>query len=373
MKPVITRNGHIAMERGVSSFPLGPIVSLSLPSCITLLVSLQIHQLMAAQFRVTGPAQPIIVSVGEAAVLPCCLSPRMNAEDMEVRWFRSWFSPYVHLYRHRRDQYAQQMPEYQRRTWLIKDDITSGSVFLIICSVRPSDHGQYKCSFQSGSSYEEALLDLQVTAMGSGPHISADGYQDGGIQVGCRSAGWYPEPKAHWRDHRGQLLPTTFEEISMDTDGLFHTEISIIIMEESNRKVTCCVRNPLLNQEKTATVDIADHFFTRVSPTVVALAVILGILVFVIVLGGFCLWRLLCAKGALQSELEREKRTLQSKTESGKAALQSELEIEKGSTLAFFQCSGTTPERQEFSKIRARGWATMLAGCQGLCSKVCLN
>ncbi|KYO34914.1 hypothetical protein Y1Q_0022344 [Alligator mississippiensis] len=60
----------------------------------------------------------------------------------------------------------------------------------------------------------------------------------------------------------------------------------------------------------------------------VALAVILGILVFVIVLGGFCLWRLLCAKGALQSELEREKRTLQSKTESGKA-LQSELEIEK--------------------------------------------
>ncbi|XP_059571135.1 butyrophilin subfamily 3 member A2 isoform X5 [Alligator mississippiensis] len=368
------------MERGVSSFPLGPIVSLSLPSCITLLVSLQIHQLMAAQFRVTGPAQPIIVSVGEAAVLPCCLSPRMNAEDMEVRWFRSWFSPYVHLYRHRRDQYAQQMPEYQRRTWLIKDDITSGSVFLIICSVRPSDHGQYKCSFQSGSSYEEALLDLQVTAMGSGPHISADGYQDGGIQVGCRSAGWYPEPKAHWRDHRGQLLPTTFEEISMDTDGLFHTEISIIIMEESNRKVTCCVRNPLLNQEKTATVDIADHFFTRVSPTVVALAVILGILVFVIVLGGFCLWRLLCAKGALQSELEREKKrhlvgkgTLQSKTESGKAALQSELEIEKGSTLAFFQCSGTTPERQEFSKIRARGWATMLAGCQGLCSKVCLN
>ncbi|XP_059571145.1 butyrophilin subfamily 1 member A1 isoform X12 [Alligator mississippiensis] len=322
MKPVITRNGHIAMERGVSSFPLGPIVSLSLPSCITLLVSLQIHQLMAAQFRVTGPAQPIIVSVGEAAVLPCCLSPRMNAEDMEVRWFRSWFSPYVHLYRHRRDQYAQQMPEYQRRTWLIKDDITSGSVFLIICSVRPSDHGQYKCSFQSGSSYEEALLDLQVTAMGSGPHISADGYQDGGIQVGCRSAGWYPEPKAHWRDHRGQLLPTTFEEISMDTDGLFHTEISIIIMEESNRKVTCCVRNPLLNQEKTATVDIAG--------------------------------------------------TLQSKTESGKA-LQSELEIEKGSTLAFFQCSGTTPERQEFSKIRARGWATMLAGCQGLCSKVCLN
>ncbi|KYO34916.1 hypothetical protein Y1Q_0022344 [Alligator mississippiensis] len=68
----------------------------------------------------------------------------------------------------------------------------------------------------------------------------------------------------------------------------------------------------------------------------VALAVILGILVFVIVLGGFCLWRLLCAKGALQSELEREKKrhlvgkgTLQSKTESGKAALQSELEIEK--------------------------------------------
>ncbi|XP_059571049.1 butyrophilin subfamily 2 member A1-like [Alligator mississippiensis] len=131
----------------------------------------------------------------------------MSVVSMEVRWVWSQFSPYVHLYHDGQDQYLQQLPEYQ--------------------------------------------------AMGSAPNISADGYQDGGIRVGCWSAGWYPEPKAQWRDHLGQPLPATSEKISRDADGLFHTEISIVIMEESNRNVNCSVRNLLLNQEKTATVNIS--------------------------------------------------------------------------------------------------------------------
>ncbi|XP_025050040.1 butyrophilin subfamily 1 member A1-like [Alligator sinensis] len=266
------------METEVYSFLLGPAVIPSLPSCIALLVTLQIHQLMAAQFKVIGSDQPLVVSVGEDAVLPCHLSPSMSAASMEVRWFQSQVSPYVHLYQDGQDQDGQQMSEYRERTSLIKDDITNGSVSLIIHSVRPSDHGQYKCFFQSDVYYEEALLELQVTAMGSALHISADGYQDGGIRVGCRSAGWHPEPKAEWRDHRGQLLPPTSEKISMDAGGLFHTEISTVIMEESNRNVTCSVRNLVLNREKAAKIDIADQFFPRVSVTVVALAVVVAVL-----------------------------------------------------------------------------------------------
>ncbi|KFO04547.1 Butyrophilin-like 8, partial [Balearica regulorum gibbericeps] len=58
----------------------------------------------------------ITAVVGEDVVLPCHLSPRLNAENMEVRWFRSKFSVYVHLYHSGQDHYSSQMPEYQERT-----------------------------------------------------------------------------------------------------------------------------------------------------------------------------------------------------------------------------------------------------------------
>nr|XP_042703017.1 myelin-oligodendrocyte glycoprotein-like [Chrysemys picta bellii] len=130
----------------VPSFSPGSTVSSALPGYIALCLTLQVHRL---------------VSGGEA-ILPCHLSPRMSAENMEVRWFRSQFSAVVHLYHDGQDQYGQQMPEYRERTELLRDDITNGRVSLRIRDIRPSDNGQYKCFFQSSVSYEDAILELQV-------------------------------------------------------------------------------------------------------------------------------------------------------------------------------------------------------------------
>ncbi|EMP25602.1 Butyrophilin subfamily 2 member A1 [Chelonia mydas] len=178
----------------------------------------------------------------------------MSAENMEVRWFQSKYSAVVHLYKDGRDQYEEQMAEYQQRTEFLKDDITSGSVSLRIHNIQPSDEGQYKCRFQSSVTYEEALLELQVADLGSAPAISVEGHQDRGIRVVCRSSGWYPQPKAQWRDLQGQLLPSASENISQEADGLFQTEIAIVLREESNQKVSCCVRNLRLNQERESAI-----------------------------------------------------------------------------------------------------------------------
>nr|XP_032659855.1 butyrophilin subfamily 1 member A1-like isoform X3 [Chelonoidis abingdonii] len=245
------------MTGKVPSFSLGCTVSSALPGCVALCLILQVHRLVSAQFTVTGPDRPIAASLGGEAVLPCHLSPRMSAENMEVRWFRSKYSEVVHLYHDGQDQYGEEMPEYRRRTALLKDDITNGRVFLRIRNVRPSDDGQYTCFFQSGVSYEEALLELQVADMGSAPVISVEGHQDGGIRVVCRSSGWYPQPKAQWRDHQGQILPSASEEITPEANGLFQTEIAIVLTEKSNQKVSCCVKNPRLNQERESAISIA--------------------------------------------------------------------------------------------------------------------
>ncbi|XP_044839044.1 butyrophilin subfamily 1 member A1-like [Mauremys mutica] len=296
------------MTGKVPSFSPGCTASSVLPGYVALCLALQVHRLASAQFTVTGPDHPVTASVGGEAVLPCHLSPRMSAENMEVRWFRSQFSPAVHLYRDGQDQYGEQMPEYRERTELLKDNITNGRVSLRIRDIRPSDNGPYVCFFHSGVSYENAVLELQVEGLGSAPVISVEGHQDGGIRVVCRSAGWYPEPKAQWRDLQGQLLPSASEKISPEANGLFQTEIATVITEESNQKVSCCVRTPRLNQERESAISIAELFFPRVSPWMVALGVILALLAVLIPLASYCFWRQHRAKGEvtrdkLQAEL----------------------------------------------------------------------
>uniref|UniRef100_K7FLG1 Ig-like domain-containing protein n=1 Tax=Pelodiscus sinensis TaxID=13735 RepID=K7FLG1_PELSI len=138
------------------------------PSCTNYSLHLWFLWLLVrfpAQFTVTGSECPIAASLGGEAVLSCHLSPRMSAESMEVRWFRSRFSAVVHVYRDGQDQFGEQMPEYRGRTELLKDNITDGKVSLRIRDVRPSDEGQYTCLFQSSVSHEDASLELQVAEL----------------------------------------------------------------------------------------------------------------------------------------------------------------------------------------------------------------
>uniref|UniRef100_K7FF22 Butyrophilin subfamily 1 member A1 n=1 Tax=Pelodiscus sinensis TaxID=13735 RepID=K7FF22_PELSI len=228
-----------------------------------------------AQFKVLGPDQPVTAVVDGEIVLLCHLNPRKNAENMEVTWFRSQLSPFVHRYSAGKDEYGQQMPEYQGRTELLRDGLPSGSVALRISRVRLSDEGQYSCFVQDGSNYEEALLELKVAASGSAPHISVEDYQDGGIRVVCRSARWYPEPEVLWRDHRGQPLPSFSPTKTQVASHLYEIQTSIIITEDSNPNFSCLVRNTRLSQEKESTLFYPKPFFPRVNPWIVVTCVVL--------------------------------------------------------------------------------------------------
>lgn len=93
----------------------------------------------------------------------CChLSPEKNAEDMEVRWFRSQLSPAVLVYKGRQERTEEQMEEYQGRTTFVSEDISKGSMALIIHNVTAHDSGIYHCYFQEGRSYDEAIMRLMV-------------------------------------------------------------------------------------------------------------------------------------------------------------------------------------------------------------------
>ncbi|XP_064898429.1 butyrophilin subfamily 1 member A1 isoform X2 [Columba livia] len=222
----------------------------SLPAFIVYGLVFQVHELHSALLKVMGPPGPVIVAVGEDAVLPCRFSPAQSTQDMEVTWYREQLASFVHRYKGGRDQNWNQMMEYVGRTELWKDGLAKGSVNLKIIDVQLSDRGNYTCFVVNGSDYDQAVVELKVTVSGSVPLVALERYQDGGIRVSCRSAGWYPRPQVLWRDPHGQHLPSLSESVTQDQSSLFAVESSIILTRGTKQNVSCWVRHVLDGQER---------------------------------------------------------------------------------------------------------------------------
>ncbi|KAM6037663.1 butyrophilin subfamily 1 member A1-like [Chlamydotis macqueenii] len=220
-------------------------------------VALHVLRLGSAEFRVVGPDRPLRAAVGQDVVLPCHLSPRGDARHLDIRWIRHQFSDTVHHYRDGQDQYGEQMKEYAGRTQLVKDGLSNGSLDLQIVGLEPSDHGQYVCVVKDAASYGEATLDLEVTAAGSVPRLSLEAYEDGGIRVACRSAGWYPQPQLLWKDPGGRRLPSLSQRRSPDERGLFAIEGAIVVTGRGDGDWSCVVGNSHLGQERESSLRVS--------------------------------------------------------------------------------------------------------------------
>ncbi|XP_067608330.1 butyrophilin subfamily 1 member A1 [Pseudorca crassidens] len=263
-----------------------------LPGCLLVFILLQVPELDSAPFDVIGPPGPILAVVGEDAELPCHLSPNVSAERMELRWFREKISPAVFVRREGREQPGEQMAEYRGRVTLVEDRIAEGRVAVRIQDVKASDDGEYRCFFRQDENYEEATVPLKVAALGSDPHIHMEVQESGEIWLECTSVGWYPEPRVQWRTPKGEEFPSVSESRNPGEEGLFTVAASVIIRDTSMKNVSCCIRNLLLGQEKEVEISIPAPFFPRLTPWMVAVAVVLMVLGFLTIGSIFFTWRL---------------------------------------------------------------------------------
>uniref|UniRef100_A0A493T6Q5 Butyrophilin subfamily 3 member A2-like Ig-C domain-containing protein n=1 Tax=Anas platyrhynchos platyrhynchos TaxID=8840 RepID=A0A493T6Q5_ANAPP len=149
------------------------------------------------------------------------------------------------------------MGTYAGRTELLRDGLSAGSLDLRITGLRPSDDGQYTCTVRDAHAYDEAIVELEVSATGTDPHLSLGGYEAGGVRVLCRSAGWYPLPQLLWRDARGQHLPSVSQTHSQDQEGLFEIEGAVIVTGSVEGPLSCVVRNNHLQQERKFSLHIS--------------------------------------------------------------------------------------------------------------------
>ncbi|XP_066842696.1 butyrophilin subfamily 1 member A1-like [Anser cygnoides] len=289
---------------------------------LTSLFTLLFLWLGSAQLRVEGPDQPLTATVGQDVVLPCHLSPQRDAHTLDVRWIRDDSSETVHHYRNGEDLYGEQMEAYAGRTELARDGLSAGSLDLRITGLRPSDDGQYVCTV--GDAYNEAIVELEVSATGADPHLSLGGYEAGGVRVLCRSAGWYPLPQLLWRDAHGQHLPSVSQTHSQDQEGLFEIESAVIMTGSAEGPLSCVVRSSRLQQERESSLHIAGTnstargrgmetqpfslclfsapFFHNAQPLIVALALVLVLLALSIGLGVY----LFRKKAAQSRELDKQ-------------------------------------------------------------------
>ncbi|VTJ66509.1 Hypothetical predicted protein, partial [Marmota monax] len=208
------------------------------------------------QFQVVGPRHPIVAVLGEDAILPCALLPAMNAENMELGWFRTTFSQAVFIYWNQQEQTEEQMAEYRGRTSLLRDILTEGQASVHIHKVRVSDNGMYTCFFRHGSFYDEADFEVKVAGMGSDPQVHIEGPEEDGVCVVCKASGWFPKPQVQWRDLSGNKFPALSEAHTQDTEELFSVEATLVVRDSSVGNVTCSVLNPVLGQEKAMAIYI---------------------------------------------------------------------------------------------------------------------
>nr|XP_033779535.1 putative selection and upkeep of intraepithelial T-cells protein 1 homolog isoform X2 [Geotrypetes seraphini] len=249
----------------------------SLPGFILLWIShhFQTGNAVTEDFKVIGPDQPVVAVLGEDAVLPCNLIPASSAEDMRVRWYRTQFDSVVHLQENGVDQKQHQIPEYRGRTELLINHISNGSVLLRIRNITLSDEGNYTCFIRIDPHYKEATVELKVASLGHVSSISVNDHQDRGIMVLFESSGWYPEPEVTWRQEDGQSLMPASETETQEQNGLFKIKTSLHMRTNLHGKVSCHIRNTLLNQERELVISKADLFYQRVSRWVIFLIILL--------------------------------------------------------------------------------------------------
>ena len=120
------------------------------------------YSVSTEEFVVIGPSDPIVAMLGGDVMLPCHLSPAMDMENMELRWFHSRFSEVVFIYQNQREQQEGQLAQYTGRTSLVKDFLPWGEAAVSIHKVQAFNNGLYTCFFRKGSIYESASFELMV-------------------------------------------------------------------------------------------------------------------------------------------------------------------------------------------------------------------
>ncbi|XP_030404103.1 butyrophilin subfamily 1 member A1-like [Gopherus evgoodei] len=251
-------------------------------------------------FTLKGSDSPVIATVGTDVILPCQLSPRTSAKQMEVRWHSSEIPGLTHHYVNGQNAPQKQNPHYRGRTELFKEELPNGNVSLLLKRVQVADGGSYVCFIGNKLNYLEGLVELKVGAVGTGPTISVHRSQDQAVTLTCSSEGWYPEPAILWTDIHGQRQNSTVSSVK-DVQGLHNIQSHVDVKDNKNQVLMCQLQSNFWDQTRQSALQLSSDLFPYDKHPYVVTTVIFCLLFLNLgVVTGFIFKRERESKGKLQ-------------------------------------------------------------------------
>ncbi|XP_064416245.1 butyrophilin subfamily 3 member A2-like [Latimeria chalumnae] len=217
---------------------------------------------------------------------------------MEVRWIKSNLENDIPLqtYQSGKVQPENMAEEYQKRTELFTEQLSTGNVSLKLKNVQVSDTGKYTCLVNSENWFEKSIIDFHSTSphddkhdneeetptlhydvprasitqvsaasripvhqaetgVGTTPVISVSGYEDGGIRLQCTSEGWYPRPDVTWAEKNSNLTANSITIVPVH-NGLYKVE-TYVVKQSAEKQISCIVRNNLTKEEWRLNLEIS--------------------------------------------------------------------------------------------------------------------
>ncbi|XP_054039580.1 butyrophilin-like protein 9 [Rissa tridactyla] len=183
---------------------------------LTRVLLLALH--IAGKLQVT-PHLDIVGVVGQDVTLPCHITSTEPLDIIEVQWVK------------------------------IIDWKTESSV-------QPADNGKYSCIVVSNRGARDITTTLSIAGSGA---VSIDvlGDQGQGVELVCRSQGWFPKPIVQWVTKNMQhLSPDT--AVHQDNEQFFSVLSRVVVSGEEMGEIGCQIQNNLMQKGEDFSITLSE-------------------------------------------------------------------------------------------------------------------
>ncbi|XP_041841795.1 myelin-oligodendrocyte glycoprotein-like isoform X1 [Melanotaenia boesemani] len=190
-------------------------------------------------------SEPVVSFCGSSIVLQCHLEPQQDATDNTVKWTQQ--SDVVHVRKDGKDVPGEQMERFEGRTSLFSEGLRNGNLSLQLSSLKLSDSGRYKCSFQVGSVEKSCYVNLSVNGyevIGSPEPVTAESGQD--VVLPCRLEPGFDATTltVEWRRNNATVhLYRSQKDDNEDQDQRFKGRTSLFHDEMHHGNISLKLRN----------------------------------------------------------------------------------------------------------------------------------
>ncbi|KAK1161094.1 butyrophilin subfamily 1 member A1-like [Acipenser oxyrinchus oxyrinchus] len=244
--------------------------------------------------------------------LPCSLSPISDATLLNISWFQKPSDSLVYSYSLGSSTAGPRFEGGRANIDLSK--LTRGDLTLTLLNLTFADEGIYLCQTTDSKEKLEKTVELKVGNVGQRPSILLSSLPTAlSISLSCQSPGWAPAPQVLWIGGDGSSLGGGKSEV-IAKGKLLMVKNKVTINAKDEQKVTCRLRNTLLDKEMNETVIITGDFPPSVSPWLIVFIVLLLILA---VIAGVVFWQYSKKREAIQvncAVLELKSKTVFSKS-----------------------------------------------------------